>query len=131
MNKFLYPAIFQSEDEGYSVWIPDIQGCISQGDTFEEARENIKDALSVFVLESKKENKDLPKASRAEIIQVVDGQFVVIIELDIVDYLKKKNGGFEEKTLLIPKWLSNLAEAENIELSLILQKALRETLNFQ
>ena len=126
MNKFLYPAIFQSEDEGYSVWIPDIQGCISQGDTFEEARENIKDALSVFVLEAKKENKDLPKASRAEIIQVVDGQLV-----DIVDYLKKKNGGFEEKTLLIPKWLSNLAEAENIELSLILQKALRETLNFQ
>lgn len=97
MNKFLYPAIFQSEDEGYSVWIPDIQGCISQGDTFEEARENIKDALSVFVLEAKKENKDLPKASRAEIIQVVDGQFVVIIELDIVDYLKKKTVDLKKK----------------------------------
>ncbi len=33
------------EDGGYNVSCPALQGCHSQGDTVEEARENIKDAI--------------------------------------------------------------------------------------
>lgn len=43
-STFYYPAIFQKEDEGYSVWVPDIKGCVSQGETFDEAMEYIKKA---------------------------------------------------------------------------------------
>ena len=32
-----YPAVFHPEAEGYSVSIPDIEGCFTQGDTLEEA----------------------------------------------------------------------------------------------
>ena len=35
MNKYYYPAVFQKEDGGFSVWMPDVPGCISQGDTLE------------------------------------------------------------------------------------------------
>lgn len=131
MNKFLYPAVFQSEDEGYSVWIPDIQGCISQGDTFEEAYENINDALSLFVLEAKKEKEDLPKASKPESIQISKGQFVALIEFDLAAYLKKKDDKAVKKTLTIPAWLNEVAEEEGINFSQVLQKALKETLHLQ
>ncbi|NJR74007.1 MAG: type II toxin-antitoxin system HicB family antitoxin [Scytonema sp. CRU_2_7] len=36
-------------DEGYAVWCPSLPGCWSQGDTEEEALENIKDAIQVYL----------------------------------------------------------------------------------
>ena len=36
-----YNTIFQKEEKGYSVWVPSLPGCTSQGETFEEALENI------------------------------------------------------------------------------------------
>lgn len=43
-----YPVILRAdaEDGGYWVECPEIQGCMSQGDTVEEALEMIKDAIS-------------------------------------------------------------------------------------
>lgn len=37
MNAIFYPAIFHPEESGYSVEIPDIEGCFTQGDTMDEA----------------------------------------------------------------------------------------------
>jgi predicted RNase H-like HicB family nuclease len=37
-----YNCIFQNEEEGgFSVWVPSLSGCAFQGETFEEALENI------------------------------------------------------------------------------------------
>ena len=132
MNKILYPAIFQSEDDGYSVWIPDIQGCISQGDTLEEAYENIKDALGLFVEEQKvTKSYVLPEASKPEDIKVDNGQFVALVEFDWVSYLKKTDNRSVNKTLTIPAWLNEAAKSKNINFSQVLQKALKETLHLQ
>lgn len=37
MYQLFYPAIFQSEEIGFSVFFPDIEGCNTQGDTIEES----------------------------------------------------------------------------------------------
>ncbi len=45
-----YQAVFQEEkDGGYSVWVPDLPGCASQGETIEEALENIKEAIELYL----------------------------------------------------------------------------------
>jgi predicted RNase H-like HicB family nuclease len=45
-----YDAVFEKEEDGgYSVWIPDLPGCASQGDTLEEAIENIKEAAELYL----------------------------------------------------------------------------------
>lgn len=45
-----YNAIFSPEEEGgYSVHVPDLPGCISQGDTYEEAKKNIKEAIELYL----------------------------------------------------------------------------------
>ena len=47
---FEYQAVFQEEtDGGYSVWVPDLPGCASQGETLEEALENIKEAIELYL----------------------------------------------------------------------------------
>jgi predicted RNase H-like HicB family nuclease len=40
-------ALLQSE-EGFSVWVPGLPGCISQGDTEAEALENIANAVPEY-----------------------------------------------------------------------------------
>ena len=44
MNAIFYPAIFHPEETGYSVEIPDIEGCFTQGDTMDEAVRWLNDA---------------------------------------------------------------------------------------
>ena len=42
--------ILEEQDEGgYTVYIPSLQGCISQGETKEEALKNIKEALELYL----------------------------------------------------------------------------------
>lgn len=49
-----YNAIFQKEAEGgYSVWVPTLPGCASQGETFEGALENIKEAIALYLEDEK------------------------------------------------------------------------------
>ncbi|MBO8131536.1 MAG: type II toxin-antitoxin system HicB family antitoxin [Candidatus Marinimicrobia bacterium] len=38
-----------SEDGGYTVIVPSLPGCISEGDTREEAIKNIKEAIELYL----------------------------------------------------------------------------------
>lgn len=44
-----YKVRLQKSEEGYSVSCPGLPGCWSQGDTEEEALENIRDAISEYL----------------------------------------------------------------------------------
>jgi len=68
MVNYLYPAEFTEEEGGgYSVSFLDLKGCITQGDTFEEAYYNAREALS-GIIESHIENKlPLPEISKKSI----------------------------------------------------------------
>jgi len=37
------------EEGGYTVYVPSLPGCISEGETIEEALENIKEAISLYL----------------------------------------------------------------------------------
>ena len=44
-----YKIALLRTDEGYSVWVPGLPGCWSQGATEEEALENIQDAIRGYL----------------------------------------------------------------------------------
>ena len=46
---FQFTAVFEPEKVGYSVTIPALAGCISEGDTFEKALSNIKEAAQLIL----------------------------------------------------------------------------------
>jgi len=48
---YQYTAVFEPDEEsgGYTVTIPSLPGCISEGDTFEEALRNIQEAASLYL----------------------------------------------------------------------------------
>ena len=44
-----YTAHIKETDEGFSIWVPGLPGCWSQGQTEKEAIENIKDAIQSYL----------------------------------------------------------------------------------
>ena len=44
-----FNIIFEKDEFGYFVFCPELKGCHSQGDTFEEARANIKEAIELYL----------------------------------------------------------------------------------
>lgn len=53
-----YKVNIKKTEEGFSVWCPGLPGCWSQGDTEEEALENIKDAIASYLDAVEELNKD-------------------------------------------------------------------------
>ncbi|MCW5933043.1 MAG: type II toxin-antitoxin system HicB family antitoxin [Fimbriimonadia bacterium] len=44
-----YKVFLEKSDEGYAVWCPGLPGCWSQGETEEEALQNIRDAIEEYL----------------------------------------------------------------------------------
>lgn len=126
MKKIYYPAVFHPEEIGYSVTVPDIPGCFTQGDSLEEAVEMASDAIGLCL-----EEGETFKASLPNDISCAPGEFVVLIEFDQISYFKKHDTKAVKKTLTIPSWLNSLAEEQHINFSSLLQAALKERLNVE
>ncbi len=58
MKKYTLPVVIEKDEDGYFAMCPALEGCYSQGDTYEEALENIKDAIRL-VLQDMEEYKEL------------------------------------------------------------------------
>ena len=53
-----YPVVVHKSEYGYDVHCPILPGCNSQGDTLEDAIENIKDAIATYLEMVAEETKD-------------------------------------------------------------------------
>jgi len=55
-----YKVVLEPQQEGgYTIYVPALPGCVSQGETTEEAMANIKEAIEIY-LESVKERGITP-----------------------------------------------------------------------
>ncbi|NUO08678.1 MAG: type II toxin-antitoxin system HicB family antitoxin [Candidatus Brocadia sp.] len=53
-----YSVVINKSEYGYDAHCPALPGCHSQGDTLEDAIENIKDAIKTYLRMIKEETKD-------------------------------------------------------------------------
>jgi len=61
MKNLTLPIIVESDCDGYFVSCPALQGCYSQGDTYEEAVENIKDAIRLHIEDRRANGEEIPE----------------------------------------------------------------------
>jgi predicted RNase H-like HicB family nuclease len=58
-----YDAIFEEQSGGgYTIIVPSLQGCISEGDTFEEAKTNIEEAITAYLESMAKDGKEITQS---------------------------------------------------------------------
>lgn len=124
--KLTYPACLYPDEGGYSVIVPDLPGCVSQGDSLEEALEMAVDAASGWVLDELESGKKPPKASRPEEVKPDEypNGFVSLLLLDMDRYAEKYGEKAVRKNCTIPAWLNTAAENQNVNFSQVLQDAL-------
>lgn len=48
-GKFRFPVLIERDEDGYFASCPSLQGCFTQGDTYEEAVANLKEAIQLHV----------------------------------------------------------------------------------
>ena len=60
MEKYRFQVIIEQDEDGlYVVDVPTLEGCHSQGKTFEEALENIREVISMCVQEMREDGKNI------------------------------------------------------------------------
>ena len=63
MKKVSLPIVIEADADGYFVSCPALQGCYSQGDTYEEAVENIKDAIRLHIEDRLADGEEIPQVA--------------------------------------------------------------------
>lgn len=124
--KLIYPAIFMpcEECDGYAIEVPDLPGCVSQGDDLADAIYMATDAASGWVLTSLEAGEEIPKASAIKDLDVPDDSFASLIVLDMDSYAEKYGKRAVKKTLTIPAWMETYVAKNKISCSEVLQNAL-------
>ena len=126
--KLVYPAVFTPciEKEGYTVEVPDLPGCVTEGKDLVDAIEMGVDAASGWVLGELEEGNNIPAPSlRKENIKLEDPEsFVSMLVLDMDAYAEKYGDKTVRKNITIPAWLNTYGEKNNINISRVLQDAL-------
>ncbi len=61
MKRLTFPIIVEADSDGYFVSCPALQGCYSQGETYEQAVANIKDAIRLHIEDHLADGEEIPE----------------------------------------------------------------------
>ena len=129
MDRYVYPAIFDPcEEGGYSVTFWDLPGCITEGDTVEEALSMAREAMSLHIYGMEDDGDHIPAPTPPEQVQVPEGGFISLIEVWMPPFRDKMANKAVNKMVTLPKWLKDMAEREKVNFSHVIQEALKNHL---
>gem|GEM_PF-587930 len=129
-----YPAIFETNEkqDGYSVFLPDIPGCVSAGDTFDEARKNIIEALSLHISGMIEDKIEAPIVLLENAIQITKEFpatcFLVMVEPDRLLLTKLIHGKSKTISSTIDEYVLELSDKKLKELKLNRSKLFEQVL---
>ena len=70
MKHIALPIIVEADADGYFVSCPALQGCYSQGDTYEQAVNNIKDAIRLHIEDRIADGEEIPEPAAVSLSTV-------------------------------------------------------------
>ena len=66
-----FTVVYEEEpDGGYVVTVPALPGCVSQGDTRQDAKANIQEAISAYIEALRKAGEAIPQDAGCETVEV-------------------------------------------------------------
>ncbi|WP_130838711.1 type II toxin-antitoxin system HicB family antitoxin [Lachnoclostridium sp. Marseille-P6806] len=126
MAKYIYPAVFTEEENGFSVNFPDLDGAYTCGETLSEALAMAEDVLPLTLVDYEDCKQDIPAPSSVKDVSTDDNEFVSLVSCDTEKYRRLMKNQAVKKTLSIPEWLNEAAIAAGLNFSQVLQDALKE-----
>jgi predicted RNase H-like HicB family nuclease len=62
-----YLVVYEKGEKNWSAFSPDVPGCGSLGDTVEDTRANMREALELYLSETAKAGEPIPEATAATV----------------------------------------------------------------
>lgn len=128
-DMYIFPCVFIYEDNGVSIYFPDLDGCVSHGENETAAFINAREALSLHLYGMEQDCEDIPPPSSLKEIQLDENEKALLVEVFMPTFRAKQANKYVKKTLTIPEWLNIEAERQGVNFSGVLQSALREQLH--
>lgn len=129
MQNLTYFAVFEpTEDGSYSIYFPDLPGCISFGKNLEEAARLAAEAASLHVYSMECDHEEIPTPSNNLSKQDIEGNIIMPVTIHPDLFRMKKDNERIKTNITLPAWLKRLAEEQKVNYSRLLESALMEYL---
>jgi predicted RNase H-like HicB family nuclease len=70
MKTYHFAAVIEKDADGYYAFCPELQGCYASGETFEEARANLADAIRLHVEDRLADGEEIKTAETVNLTTV-------------------------------------------------------------
>lgn len=130
-DRYVFPALFDYDGDDINVSFPDLPGCLTFGNSDEEAMRNAKEALEGYLFVLENGNDEIPEPSKVKDIERTENGIIVLVDVWMPLVRDQEANRAVKKTLTIPKWLNDVAEKNNVNFSQLLQVSLKKYLGIK
>ena len=121
--KYIYPAVFTPDGDGFLVDFPDLPECYTDGNDMAEAFDNAEDALSLYLWDLDKNSLPIPPPSKPADLKADTGT-IALIKADTLPVWKLNDKRSIRKNITIPGWMDAIVQQHNGNFSQLLQNAI-------
>lgn len=126
--KAAYPIVMSSGEKYIVVFIPDFN-INTQGEDYADAMEMARDAIGLMGIDMEDDGQDLPVPSELEAVSATHpGDSVTLVDIDFAEYRRRNDMRTVRRNVSLPSWLNAAAEKAGVNVSAVLQNALKREL---
>ncbi len=125
--KNAYPVILTKVKTHIIVFVPDFN-INTQGKDFFDAIEMARDAIGLMGIDMEDDNEKIPDPSELSEIVKNNDDVVTLVDVDFDKYRRMNNMRTVRRNVTLPMWLDYEAEKSKINVSAVLQRALKAEL---
>lgn len=132
--KMAYPVILTYDDGVVLVEVPDMD-VFTQGEDVADAISMARDAVGLKGISMEDAGEVIPEASKITDVDVRNSEFfsegntvVALVDIDFLEYRRKNDNKMVRRNVTLPNWMNLAAEKEGLNVSKVLQEALKERL---
>lgn len=127
--KAAYPIVMQEGAKYIVVFVPDF-GINTQGTDYADAMEMARDAIGLMGIDMEDEGEALPEPSTlAGVTERAAGGIVTLVDVDFAEYRRRNDLRTVRRNVSLPSWLNAEAEKAGLNVSAVLQTALKQELH--
>ena len=128
--KAAYPVVFLKIEEGYMASVPDFP-LDTHGEDFADAISMVRDAIGLMGIAYQDDGIDIPMPSDIIDIKLNEGEVVSMVDVDFNAYRRQYENRTVRRNISLPSWLDEEANKAGLNVSALVQSALRQELNIK
>ena len=135
--KQVYPTFITEHEGSFLVYVPDMD-IYTEGISLADAIEMARDAIGLKGMDFEDDGKELPlPSSQEEALKKAKGDadifdysngLLTYVDVDFSEYRRRHENKAVRRNVTLPNWLNIEAEKAHINVSKVLQEALKEKL---